>query len=335
MEPTGWSNGFIPNAEMSIDPDQTGALDAERRDGLAGVAAMVSTLVAGILMIVKVFGWWETGSVAVLTSLVDSALDAAMSILILLAVRHSAKPADREHRYGHGKVEAVAALSQSAFLVITAVLILGECVSRLATPQPVVNETLGMLLIGGTMAVNLGLVGFQSWVIRRTNSMAIRADRAHYSGDLLIGAAVIASLFLAGDYGLAWADPAIAAAISVVLLNTAYGIGRKALDLLMDRELPDNDRERVRQIATAHPQVRGVRDLRTRSAGSDVFVQMILLVDGNLTVNAAHEIVDEVERGICAAFPSAEVLIHEEPEDLPQTLSTAQRPGSRHGDVAE
>jgi ferrous-iron efflux pump FieF len=320
---------------MSSNQDQLGAEEAGRRDRLAHMAALVSTLVAGLLMIVKVIGWWETGSVAVLTSLVDSALDAAMSILILLAVRHSAKPADREHRYGHGKVEAVAAFAQSAFLVITAVLILGECISRLATPQPIVNETFGMLLIGGTMAVNLALVGFQTWVIRQTGSVAIQADRAHYSGDLLIGAAVIASLFLAGAFGLIWADPVIAAVISVVLLNTAHSIGRKALDLLMDRELPDGDRERVRQIATAHPQVRGVRDLRTRSAGSDVFVQMILLVDGTLTVNAAHEIVDEVERNICAAFPSAEVLIHEEPDDLPHTLSTAQRPGSRHADVAE
>lgn len=320
---------------MPLPPDPIGPAEAGRRDRLAGTAALVSTLVAAGLMIVKVFGWWETGSVAVLTSLVDSALDAAMSILILLAVRHSAKPADREHRYGHGKVEAVAALAQSAFLVITAVLILGECISRIANPQPVVQATLGMALIGGTMAVNLALVGFQTWVIRQTGSIAIQADRAHYSGDLLIGAAVIASLFLAGSYGLAWADPVIAAGISIMLLNTAYGIGHKALDLLMDLELPDGDRERVRQIAAAHPQVRGVRDLRTRSAGTDVFVQMILLVDGNLTVNAAHEIVDEVEHGICAAFPSAEVLIHEEPDDLPQTLSTAQRPGSRHGDVAE
>jgi len=304
-------------------------------DRLAQQAAWTSTTVALLLTVVKAFGWWETGSVAILSSLVDSALDAGMSVLILLAVRQSAKPADREHRYGHGKVEAVAALAQSAFITLSAGLILIECASRLITPDPIRQDLLGVAVIVFSLTVNGGLVAYQSWVVRRTGSVAISADRAHYVSDLGIGLGVLASLVLAGRFGLVWADPVVAALISAFMLKNAVGVGRTALDLLMDRELPDLDRERVRAIATAHPEVRGVRDLRTRSAGTDIFVQMILLVDGDLTVSHAHRIVDEVERQVCDAFPSAEVLIHEEPDDLPEHRSTAMRPGSRHGDVAE
>jgi ferrous-iron efflux pump FieF len=306
-----------------------------RSERLAQGAALLSTSVAALLILIKAYGWWETGSVALLSSLVDSVLDASMSLVILLAVRHAAKPADREHRYGHGKVEAVAALVQAALIVLSAILILIECAQRFVAPEPVRQELLGLTLVGIGLVMNLALIGAQTWVIRRTQSVAIEADRAHYTGDVLIAFGVIASLLLAGLYNISWADPLIAAVISLAMMKSAIGVGRKALDLLMDRELPDADRARVRDMASAHPGVRGVRDLRTRSAGTDTFVQMILLVDGALTVREAHKIVDDVERDICNAFPSAEVLIHEEPDDLPQDRSTSRRPGSRHDDVAE
>jgi ferrous-iron efflux pump FieF len=149
----------------------------------------------------------------------------------------------------------------------------------------------------------------------------------------VVNAGVAASFVIAGFGGLGWIDPIIAGAIAAWMGRSAWLIGRDAVDLLMDRELPDVERERIRRIALAHPEVRGVRDLRTRRAGTDTFVQMILVVDGSMTLDQSHRIVDDVEQAVCQAFPSVEVLIHEEPEQLPEDRSTARRPGSRHGAV--
>ncbi len=266
-----------------------------------------------------------------LSSLVDSLLDAGMSLVTLIAVRKAAKPADQEHRWGHGKAESVAALSQAAFIGGSAALVLVECARRLVDPAPIRHEWVGILTTVFAILLSLSLVAVQSRVIRRTGSLAIAADRAHYSADLVVNVGVIASFLIAGVAGWIWLDPIIAGVIAVWMARSAFVIGRDAVDLLMDRELPDGERDRIRRIALEHPEVRAVRDLRTRRSGTDTFIQMILVVDGGLTVDHAHRIVDDVERAVCAAFPSVEVLIHEEPEQLPEERSTAHRPGSRHG----
>lgn len=296
-------------------------------------AAIGATVVAAVLVVAKTGAWWTTDSVAMLSSLVDSLLDAGMSLVTLLAVQKAAKPADREHRWGHGKAESVASLSQSAFIGGSAVLVLVECVRRLIDPQPIRHEWIGILTTLFAIGLSLGLVAVQSAVIRRTGSLAIAADRAHYGADLVVNAGVVGSFAVAGLGGWTWLDPIIAAVIAAWMGRSAWLIGRDAVDLLMDRELPDGQRDRIRRIALDHPEVRGVRDLRTRRSGTDTFVQMILVVDGALSVDQAHRIVDTVERAVCEAFPSVEVLIHEEPDELPEERSTARRPGSRHGSV--
>lgn len=296
-------------------------------------AAIGATAVASVLIAVKTGAWWTTDSVAMLSSLVDSLLDVGMSVVTLLAVQKAAKPADREHRWGHGKAESVAALSQAAFIGGSAVLVLVECARRLVDPQPIRHEWIGILTTLFVIALSIALVWAQSVVIRRTGSLAIAADRAHYSADLVVNAGVVASYALAGLGGWIWLDPIIAAVIAAWMGHSAWRIGYGAVDLLMDRELPDEQRNLIRRIALEHPDVRGVRDLRTRRSGTDTFIQMILVVDGSLSVDQAHRIVDEVERYVCEAFPSVEVLIHEEPEQLPEERSTARRPGSRHGSV--
>jgi len=314
-----------------------GALDpvgeAPRIAQLTRTAAIAATAVASVLILAKLGAWWTTGSVAMLSSLVDSLLDAGMSLITLLAVHKAAQPADHDHRWGHGKAESVAALSQAAFIAGSAVLVLIECGRRLIDPEPIRHEWVGLLTTGFAIVLSLALVAFQSHVIRRTGSPAITADRAHYSADLVVNAGVAASFVIAGFGGLGWIDPIIAGAIAAWMGRSAWLIGRDAVDLLMDRELPDVERERIRRIALAHPEVRGVRDLRTRRAGTDTFVQMILVVDGSMTLDQSHRIVDDVEQAVCQAFPSVEVLIHEEPEQLPEDRSTARRPGSRHGAV--
>lgn len=296
-------------------------------------AAIAATTVAVILVVAKTGAWWTTDSVAMLSSLVDSLLDTGMSLVTLLAVQKAAKPADREHRWGHGKAESVAALSQAAFIGGSAALVLVECARRLIDPAPIRHEWVGVLTTVAAIVISLALVALQSSVIRRTGSLAIAADRAHYSADLVVNGGVIGSLLLAGLGGWTWVDPVVAGIIAAWMGRSAWNIGRDAVDLLMDRELPDEERNRIRRIALDHPEVKAVRDLRTRRAGTDTFIQMILVVDGTLTLNHAHRIVDTVEAAVCAAFPSVEVLIHEEPEQLPEERSTARRPGSRHGGV--
>lgn len=295
--------------------------------------AVGATAVAAVLIVVKTGAWWTTDSVAMLSSLVDSLLDVGMSLVTLLAVQKAAKPADREHRWGHGKAESVAALSQAAFIGGSAALVLVECARRLVDPAPIRHEWVGIGTTVFAIVLSLALVWMQSVVIRRTGSLAIAADRAHYSADLVVNAGVIGSYLVAGLADWVWLDPVIAAVIAAWMGRSAWKIGYGAIDLLMDRELPDEERGRIRRIALDHPDVKGVRDLRTRRSGTDTFVQMILVVDGGLSVNQAHRIVDDVERAVCEAFPSVEVLIHEEPDQLPEERSTARRPGSRHGSV--
>ena len=296
-------------------------------------AAIGAACVAMTLVIAKTGAWWTTDSVAMLSSLVDSLLDTGMSLVTLLAVHKAAKPADAEHRWGHGKAESVAALSQAAFIGGSAVLVLVECGRRLIDPQPIRHEWIGILTTLFAIGISLLLVAAQSAVIRRTGSPAIAADRAHYGADLVVNAGVLGSYAVAGLGGWVWLDPIIAGTIAAWMGRSAWTIGRDAVDLLMDRELPDLERDRIRRIALDHPDVQAVRDLRTRRSGTDTFVQMILVVDGSLTVDQAHRIVDAVERAVCEAFPSVEVLIHEEPDELPVERSTARRPGSRHGRV--
>ena len=286
---------------------------------LMRLATWASVAVAGSLVLVKLFAWFATDSVSILSTLVDSLLDVAASLINLLAVRHALTPADREHRFGHGKAEPLAALGQAAFIAGSASLILFEAGHRLYQPVPISNSTIGIAVMVFSIVVTLALVGFQHYVVRRTGSFAIRADSLHYKGDILVNAAVIVSLLLAERLGWTLADPLFGGAIAVYILLTAWTIARGSLDMLMDREMPDPDRERIRQLALAHPEVRDIHDLRTRLSGPQAFIQLHLEMDGELRLTRAHEIADAVEAAIIAAFPGAEVIIHEDPEGIDET----------------
>lgn len=311
---------------VSHDPVAAGVETAR----LTRRAAVASSSVAITLIVLKTGGWWITGSVALLSSLVDSLLDAVLSLVTLMAVHKAAKPADREHRWGHGKVESVAALAQGAFIGVSATVVLIECARRLIDPVPVRQEAFGIAVSLIAVVAGVCLVAYQTRIVRITRSEAIAADRAHYGSDFAINGGVVISLLVAGYGGVWWVDPLIGAGIATWMAWTAYGIGRRAVNTLMDHELPDAERARIRDMALADPEVRGIRDLRTRRSGADTFIQMILLVDGEMSVSAAHRVVDRVEKRVCEAYPSVEVLIHEEPETLAEERSTARRPGSRH-----
>ena len=300
-------------AARTIDPN------ASR---LMRLATYASVLVASVLILAKLMAWLATDSVSMLSTLLDSVLDVAASLVNLFAVRHALTPADREHRFGHGKAEPLAALGQSAFVAGSAVLLIVEVVRRFWRPQALENGEIGILVMMGSIAVTAVLVLFQRHVVRKTGSLAISADRLHYLGDVLVNSAVIVALALTELLGWKWLDPAFGALIAAYILYTAWSIARSSFDMLMDRELPEEERQRIRSIATAHPQVRALHELRTRASGPSIFIQFHLEMAGEMSLYEAHRIADQVENQILAAYPGAEVIIHEDPSGVAERRRT-------------
>ncbi len=300
----------------------TSARDAERLKHLATYAAVS---VAAILIAVKIWAWIATGSVAMLVSLVDSTLDLVASGLNLIAVRHALTPADEEHRFGHGKAEALAGLGQAAFIGGSAAFILFQSLERLITPQAVEHSGTGLFVMGISLALTIALVVFQRYVIARTRSLAIGADQLHYVTDIATNLGVVAAFVLAGLWGWTLADPLIGLAIAATIGWGAFNILRGSYDELMDREFDDADRQRIKDIVAQHKAVVSLHDLRTRRAGHRSFIQMHLELPAQMTLIEAHHISDEVEAAIQRAFPEAEVLTHQDPEGVEMMTSLERK----------
>jgi ferrous-iron efflux pump FieF len=276
-------------------------------------AAIASVTVASILITVKIGAWLATGAVSMLSTLIDSFLDLAASAVNLVAVRHAIQPADKEHRFGHGKAEPLAGLAQSAFVAGSAAFLLSEAGERLLRPKPVTNTEVGIAVMVLAIVLTFGLVLFQRWVVRRTGSLVISADSLHYKADLLVNASVIVALVLSVQVGWLFADPVFAVAIAAYLVVGAWNIFRLSLDQLMDRELPREERRRIREIAMVHDKVIDIHDLRTRASGTTTFIQFHLELDANMSLREAHDVAELVMERVEEAFPDAEVLIHEDP----------------------
>jgi ferrous-iron efflux pump FieF len=289
------------------------ATTSEAAKRLRERATIASTSVGVILVGVKVLAWLLTGSVSLLSSLLDSLLDVAASGVNLLAVRHAITPADREHRFGHGKAEPLAGLAQAAFIAGSAALLLVQAIQRLYSPVQISHFGFGIGVMVFSIVVTVALVAYQRYVIRRTGSIAISADELHYRSDVILNGSVIVSLVTSEVLGWRYADPLFGAAIAIWILYSSWQITRASLVQLMDRELPDEERARVRAIAEAHPEVKAVHDLKTRAAGPTSFIQLHIEMDPAMTLMRAHRVSDEVEAKLLEAFPTAEIIIHQDP----------------------
>jgi ferrous-iron efflux pump FieF len=283
---------------------------------LNDLAAIASIAVAAMLVVAKLAIWVATGSVAILGSMVDSGMDALASVVTFVSIRQAAQPPDRAHRYGHGKAEAIGAFVQAGFVLGSAFFLASEAVRRLLSPQPLEQSTLGIAVLLLASLLTAALLAFQRYVVRRTGSLAIRADSLHYRSDLLMNLAVIAILVLTEAIGSMLVDPLFGLALVLVLLLSAFGVARQAVDMLMDRELPSAQRAHIRTLALEHPKAHGVHDLRTRRAGSNVFIELHLELSGDLSLEQAHAIAHEVEQRIRAAVPDADIIVHQEPAGL-------------------
>ena len=275
--------------------------------------ALLAIIVAAGLIGIKAMAWMLTGSVAMLSALVDSVLDLSLSVMNFFAIRHAQTPADREHRFGHGKAEALAALAQGVMIAGAAVFLLVQAVDAFLDPRPLGQSTPAIIVMLISLVVTFFLVLVQRRAAAQTQSIAIAADSAHYASDVFMNIGVIVALVLSGPLQIPYADPLCGVIVAFILANSARSILARATDQLMDKELDDETRNAMRDIVLAHPQVNSLHDLRTRRAGLYCFVQCHIELDGSISLAQAHDISDAVEDAIMRAFPNAEVLIHQDP----------------------
>lgn len=273
----------------------------------------LSVGVAVLLIVLKTFALGASGSVSILASLTDSALDLAGSLTAFFAVRWAAAPPDQDHRYGHGKGEALSALVQAGLVFASAVFIGWEAIQRIFDPRPVTSGgwAVGVVVIG--IAITTWLVWMQTRALKKTGSLAVAGDRAHYAADLAANVVVLIGVVSGAFLNAPGLDAAAGLVVAIWLAWGASGMLRTAADHLLDRAVPEDDLAAINQAVLADPHISGVHRLRAHMAGSVMVVQMHVDLDATLTLDAAHAIVVGAESRVLALFPAADILIHADP----------------------
>jgi len=286
---------------------------SDNKELLMKISGAASVTVAGILLLIKFFAWARTDSVSIFASFIDSGMDVLASLINLVAIRYALIPPDNEHRYGHGKAEAIAGLAQACFIGGSACILLLNAFNRVAHPVELQNLPIGIGVMLVSLSLTLLLVVFQRYVVRRTNSMAVKADSLHYLTDILANAATLAALFMAL---LGWPrlDVIVGVLVGLYILKSAWDIVIEALNVLLDRELPDEKKEAIAAVIRSHADVKGFHDLRTRQSGLYSYIQFHLELGDALSLLEAHELSEVVEESLKKAFPDMEALIHIDPE---------------------
>ena len=291
-------------------------LTKQQAERLKNIAAIASISVASLLCLLKVLGAWLTDSLAVLSSMIDSLSDIFGSLITLIAIRYSAKPASYQHRYGYGKAEALSALTQSAFIAGSGLFVLYDGFNRFISPRQLLDTGIGLGIMIISLIMTFILIFFQRYVAKRTNSQAILADSAHYLVDILTNSANIISLVAVRFCNAIWVDPLTAVIISLYLLYNAYTLACEATGLLLDRELSEEIRNNVCQHVTSYPFVCGLHDLRTHDLGGCYMFEFHLELNGNLTLCQAHDYSDIVTNGLKQIYPNAQIIIHQDPSGI-------------------
>lgn len=308
----------------NAQPISKSPMSAAHKARLTRWATYASVSVASFLLLIKFWGWWLTGSVGLLATLLDSAVDIIASMTILLAVRLSQQPPDNEHRFGHGKAEPLAAFAQSIFIAGSALYLLVYAMDRLLTPAPIEKPDLGVWIMVTAMGLTLLLVGFQRYVVRVTGSSAVMADAWHYMTDVGANAMVLVGLLLSA-YG--WVDATLGLFIGAFVGYQAVRLAIHSAHQLLDHELPQSDRDAIRDIILAHPEVEGFNDLRTHRSGPKVMIQFDLELEDMMCLHKAHHIAEEVTDALHARFEQADISVHQEP------LSFRDQPGHHQWEI--
>ncbi len=291
-------------------------LSREKKDKLKRVAVVSSISLALLLCLLKTGAFYYTNSLAVFSSMIDSLSDIFASLITFFAVKVSVRPASLSYRYGYGKAEALSALFQSLFVVASGVFVLWDAILRIKNPVSIEQTTEGLFVMGFSLIATIVLVLFQRKVAKLTESQAILADSMHYYVDILTNFSIIISLFSVKFFETVWIDTFVAVLIAVYLLYNAYNMGRDAVRMLLDKELSDDIRNSVFKIVSGHVKNLQMHDLRTRSMGNFYVFEFHLEMDGNLTLNEAHKYTEEIEELIRKEYPSAQVIIHQDPKGV-------------------
>ncbi len=293
------------SAKHSLSPAQTAVLTQR--------VTLLSVATATVLVVIKTLAWWASGSVALLASTADSGLDLVASLVTFFAVRYAAEPPDAEHRFGHGKAEAFASLIQAGLVFSSAALIGQEAIRHLFTPHPLVQEGWAIaVMVVSTVLTSLLLLA-QSAVLRQTQSVAVSGDRAHYATDLASNLIALLGIGASVLMGMNNLDALAALGVTAILLWGAVSVFREASSQLMDRELPDEQRAKIIELVGQDPRLSDVHQLRTRSSGPYLHMQMHVELDPQLSLEAAHTVIIAAENRLLAVFPSADIIIHADP----------------------
>ncbi|MCX7338796.1 MAG: cation diffusion facilitator family transporter [Alphaproteobacteria bacterium] len=284
-----------------------------KNEHLIRLATYGAVGVASILVCIKTYAWYVSGSLSIQASLIDSSLDACASLVNFFALRHALRPADADHRFGHGKAESLSSLGQSVFIAIASIWIAKEVIYRTAHPEPFVFNSTTLIVMVFASFLTLMLILGQQYVIKRTGSLGISADSLHYKTDFLTDLSVLGSFFISTYFGWRWFDTLVGALIALYIFHSSWRIAKDAFDVLMDKELPPDILARITAIVLQNPEVLGVHDLRTRTSGQYKFIQLHLDLDEALSFKEAHRISEDVMNAINTEFPDAEVLVHQDP----------------------
>ena len=282
---------------------------------LLRLATRASVAVAGILIVTKAIAWWLSGSISMLAGLTDSLLDGVTSFLNLLAVHYALRPADDDHRYGHGKAESLAGMAQALFIAVSAVLIAFQAIERLKNPEPIGAPWIGIGVIVFSLVMTVALLALQHRVVKATGSNAVHADSLHYRSDLLLNGSILVALVMA-SFGWPQLDAWFGLGIAAYILWSAVQIARQSFSVLMDEELPADVSQNMLELACSVPGVLGAHDLRTRISGNIWYVQLHLELPGELTLSVAHDLSDRAAEAIERRYPQAEVLVHADPQEV-------------------
>jgi ferrous-iron efflux pump FieF len=274
------------------------------------IAGVVAISVASFLVLIKLFAWIQTDSLSIFSSLIDSSLDVATSLINFLAISYALKPADEDHPYGHESIEDIVGLVQASLIFGSAFFICYEGIQRFIDPVAVEENLLGIQIMLVSILLTTALVIYQKIIIKRTKSLVVESDSAHYVSDIFSGILIIISLFLTKNSALYFLDPLLGLLIAGFISYSAYGIGKRAFDNLMNKEISAEDKGKVIALIEANKNHNGFHDFKTRCSGNKIFIQFDLELDGNLSLQRAHDISDEVMADIMNLYPNSEVVIH-------------------------
>lgn len=274
---------------------------------------LAAVVVSLVLVGLKAYGWWLTGALSLLSALADSFFDVVMSTINFFALRYALKPADDEHRFGHNSMEDIAGLVQFSFICGSMLFVVFHAVQRISDPQPLVMPEYGAGIMAISLLLTSALVFYQRWIAKRTGSLIIQADSLHYLGDILMNIGIIGSLFIIAYTGLHWIDTVIAISVAIYIIREAFEIGIRAFDNLMDKEMPEEEKQTIVKMIQATDGLKGYHNLKTRYSGTKPFIQMHVELDKELSFKQAHDIAEALENALFKRFPHADIIIHQDP----------------------